>query len=111
MNKREKSQQIWDFYKSVKHKVVIEPEKHHLAIATFLSPNIKAMVGPLADLLKENKAKCESIRYEDYLSKVRALYMRRRSSTKKTNYNIENNYFGVMNWVWHCNTLILTDTW
>ena len=57
-------------YKSVEHRAVVNPETQRLSIAMFCSPDIKAMIGPLADLLKENKSKYKTIRYGDYLRKV-----------------------------------------
>ena len=57
-------------YKSVEHRAVVDTEKQRLSIVSFCSPDIKTMIGPLADLLKEKRAKYKTIRYGDYLRKV-----------------------------------------
>ncbi|KAA8522087.1 hypothetical protein F0562_012599 [Nyssa sinensis] len=53
-------------YKSIEHRAVVNPEKERLSIAAFHSPNIRTMIGPLPDLVKENGAKYKTIGHEDY---------------------------------------------
>ena len=42
-------------YKSVEHRVVVNPERHRLSIAVFHGPPMKTMIGPLAALVENNK--------------------------------------------------------
>ena len=57
-------------YKSVEHRVVVNLEKQRLSIAAFLNPNIKAMISPLPDLVKQNRPKYKSVSYEEYLARI-----------------------------------------
>ncbi|RVX00249.1 S-norcoclaurine synthase 1 [Vitis vinifera] len=54
-------------YKSIEHRAVVNPEKEHLSIAAFHSPNYRTMIGPLPDLLKENSANYKTISFEDFV--------------------------------------------
>ena len=53
-------------YKSIEHRVLVNPEKPRLAIAAFHGPNIKSMIGPLPELVRESKAKYKIMNNEDY---------------------------------------------
>lgn len=57
-------------YKSIEHRAVVNPEKERLSIAAFHSPNIRAMIGPLPDLVKENAANFKTISNEEYIKLV-----------------------------------------
>ncbi|CAN0908248.1 Protein SRG1 [Linum grandiflorum] len=58
-------------YKSIEHRAVVNPEKERLSIAAFHSPNMKATVGPLPDLINEKKeAKYKSISREEFIKLV-----------------------------------------
>ncbi|CAN1173692.1 2-oxoglutarate-dependent dioxygenase 11 [Linum perenne] len=49
-------------YKSIEHRAVVNPEKERISIATFHSPSMKAIVGPIPELINEkNQAKYQSI--------------------------------------------------
>ena len=54
-------------YKSIEHRAVVNPEKQRLSIAAFHGPHIRAMIGPLQDLVKESKPNYKTISTEDYL--------------------------------------------
>lgn len=57
-------------YKSIEHRAVVNPEKERLSIAAFHSPNIRAMIGPLPDIVKENAANYKTISNEEYIKLV-----------------------------------------
>lgn len=57
-------------YKSIEHKAVVNPEKERLSIAAFHSPNIRAIIGPLPDIVKENAANYKTISNEEYIKLV-----------------------------------------
>lgn len=57
-------------YKSIEHRAVVNPEKERLSIAVFHSPNIRAMIGPLPDIVKENAANYKTISNEEYIKLV-----------------------------------------
>ncbi|CAN1257898.1 2-oxoglutarate-dependent dioxygenase 11 [Linum perenne] len=49
-------------YKSIEHRSVVNPEKERISIATFHSPSMKAIIGPIPELINEkNQAKYQSI--------------------------------------------------
>ncbi|CAN1173706.1 Protein SRG1 [Linum perenne] len=49
-------------YKSIEHRAVVNPEKERISIATFHSPSMKAIIGPIPELINEkNQAKYQSI--------------------------------------------------
>lgn len=56
-------------YKSIEHRAVVNPEKQRLSIAAFQSPDLKTMIGPLPDLVKENinKANYKTITHQDFV--------------------------------------------
>ena len=56
-------------YKSIEHRAVVDPQKNRLSIASFHSPNMKALIGPLPDLEKNN-ANYKTITHEEYLKLV-----------------------------------------
>ncbi|KAL5791465.1 hypothetical protein ACOSP7_000059 [Xanthoceras sorbifolium] len=43
-------------YKSIEHRAVVNPQKQRISVAAFHSPNMKTMIGPLPDLVKENQS-------------------------------------------------------
>lgn len=54
-------------YKSIEHRAVVNPDKERLSIAGFHSTNLKAMVGPISDIVKQGKAaKYKTISTEDF---------------------------------------------
>lgn len=57
-------------YKSIEHRVVVNLEKQRLSIAAFLNPDIKTMISPLPDLVKQNRPKYKSVSYEEYLARI-----------------------------------------
>ncbi|XP_010664126.1 S-norcoclaurine synthase 1 isoform X2 [Vitis vinifera] len=54
-------------YKSVEHKTVLNPEHERFSIAAFHFPNVKAMIGPLQDLVKENGAVYKTLSNDEFL--------------------------------------------
>ncbi|CAN1747254.1 2-oxoglutarate-dependent dioxygenase 11 [Linum perenne] len=40
-------------YKSIEHRSVVNPEKERISIATFHSPSMKAIIGPIPELINE----------------------------------------------------------
>ncbi|XP_056174196.1 S-norcoclaurine synthase 1-like isoform X1 [Syzygium oleosum] len=57
-------------YKSIEHRVVVNPEKERLSIAAFHSPNIEAMIGPFPDLAGKSGALYKTTSHEDYMRLV-----------------------------------------
>lgn len=57
-------------YKSIEHRAVVNPKKERLSIAAFHSPNIKAVIGPLPDLVKNNCANYKSVSHEEFIKFV-----------------------------------------
>lgn len=57
-------------YKSIEHRAVVNPKKERLSIAAFHSPNIRAIIGPLPDIVKENAANYKTISNEEYIKLV-----------------------------------------
>ncbi|XP_034708370.1 S-norcoclaurine synthase 1-like [Vitis riparia] len=57
-------------YKSIEHRVVVDPEKERLSIATFSSPGAGAIIGPLPELTKEKGAIYKSVSREEYIKFV-----------------------------------------
>ncbi|CAN0908261.1 S-norcoclaurine synthase 1 [Linum grandiflorum] len=58
-------------YKSIEHRVVVNPEKERLSIAAFQGPNRKAMVGPLPELINQKEGpKYKSISREEFVKLV-----------------------------------------
>lgn len=57
-------------YKSIEHRAVVNTERERLSIAAFHSPNIRTMIGPLPDLVKEDAAKYKTINNEEYIRLV-----------------------------------------
>ena len=53
-------------YSSIEHRAMVNPKKERLSIAGFYYPNMKATVGPLPDLVKEDGAKYKNVIFEDY---------------------------------------------
>ena len=59
-------------YNSIEHRAMVNPETERLSIAGFHSPNMAAMIGPLAGLVKESSegAKYKTVSHEDYVKLV-----------------------------------------
>ncbi|CAN1173704.1 2-oxoglutarate-dependent dioxygenase 11 [Linum perenne] len=58
-------------YKSIEHRAVVNPEKERLSMAAFHHPNMKAMFGPIPDLINEkNQAKYQSVSPEEFMKLV-----------------------------------------
>ncbi|KAK1567775.1 hypothetical protein Q3G72_016499 [Acer saccharum] len=56
-------------YKSIEHRAVVNPEKERLSIAAFHSPNMKTMIGPLTDLVKDRE-NYKTISHEEFVRLV-----------------------------------------
>ncbi|KAL5973664.1 hypothetical protein ACLOJK_030318 [Asimina triloba] len=54
-------------YRSIEHRAVINTEKERLSIVAFHSLNLKAGIGPLADLVKDGEARYKSLSNEEYI--------------------------------------------
>ncbi|CAN1256904.1 2-oxoglutarate-dependent dioxygenase 11 [Linum perenne] len=58
-------------YKSIEHRAVVNPEKERLSMAAFHSPNMKAMLGPIPELINEKKpVKYQSVSPEEFMKLV-----------------------------------------
>ncbi|CAL1376106.1 unnamed protein product [Linum trigynum] len=61
-------------YKSIEHRAVVNPEKERLSIAAFHTTNIKAMIGPLPDLInkdqKKQRPKYKTISAPEYIKLI-----------------------------------------
>ncbi|CAN1746403.1 S-norcoclaurine synthase 1 [Linum perenne] len=58
-------------YKSIEHRATVNPDKERMSIATFHSPNMKAMIEPIPELINEKKqAKYQSRSREEYMKLV-----------------------------------------
>ncbi|KAG6636129.1 S-norcoclaurine synthase 1-like [Carya illinoinensis] len=57
-------------YKSIEHRAVVNRRKERLSIAAFHSPNMRTMIGPVPDIVKENTANYKNINHEDYFRLV-----------------------------------------
>ncbi|CAN1266611.1 S-norcoclaurine synthase 1 [Linum perenne] len=58
-------------YKSIEHRAMVNPDKERISIATFHSPNMKAMIGPILELINEKEqAKYQSVSREEYMKLV-----------------------------------------
>ncbi|KAI9177740.1 hypothetical protein LWI28_018609 [Acer negundo] len=56
-------------YKSIEHRAVVNPEKERLSIAAFHSPDMKTMIGPLIDLVKD-KENYKTVTHEEFVRLV-----------------------------------------
>ncbi|KAK8323547.1 hypothetical protein V6Z12_A12G240900 [Gossypium hirsutum] len=54
-------------YKSIEHRVVVNPGKEWVSMAALHYGNKNAQVGPLLDLVKTNKAPYKTIPVEEFL--------------------------------------------
>ncbi|XP_050231878.1 S-norcoclaurine synthase 1-like [Mercurialis annua] len=54
-------------YKSIEHRAVVNAEKERLSIAAFHSPNMNTIIGPLEELVKNNKGNYKSITHEQFV--------------------------------------------
>ncbi|MBA0689562.1 hypothetical protein Goari_007285, partial [Gossypium aridum] len=54
-------------YKSIEHRVVVNQEKERLSLAAFHSPKAGTEIGPLADLVRTNKAQYKTMSLEEFL--------------------------------------------
>ncbi|MBA0773299.1 hypothetical protein Gotri_008586 [Gossypium trilobum] len=54
-------------YKSIEHRVVVNQEKERLSMAAFHSPKVGTEIGPLADLVRTNKAQYKTMSLEEFL--------------------------------------------
>ncbi|MFS7924048.1 putative (S)-norcoclaurine synthase [Helianthus anomalus] len=57
-------------YSSIEHRAVVDFEKERLSIAAFHSPGLEAVVGPLAELVKEKTPKYKTIDFHEYLKLI-----------------------------------------
>ncbi|KAF9625886.1 hypothetical protein IFM89_027663 [Coptis chinensis] len=57
-------------YESIEHRAVINSDKERLSIAAFHEPRFGTTIGPLPDLVKENRERYKTLRYEDYLGHI-----------------------------------------
>ncbi|KAF9622544.1 hypothetical protein IFM89_032109 [Coptis chinensis] len=55
-------------YKSIEHRVVINPDKERLSIAVFHDPEISAIIEPVQDLVKKHGARYKTVRHADFLN-------------------------------------------
>ncbi|XP_047339154.1 S-norcoclaurine synthase 1-like [Impatiens glandulifera] len=53
-------------YKSIEHRVMVNPEKERLSIAAFNGPNMKCTIRPFPELTKENGTKYKTLSYDDF---------------------------------------------
>ncbi|KAK9144430.1 hypothetical protein Sjap_004333 [Stephania japonica] len=60
--------EIWSNgkYKSIEHRVVVNPRRERLSVAAFHAPNEDSVIGPLSDLVKKEGAKYKSIDLNSY---------------------------------------------
>ncbi|KAK9120668.1 hypothetical protein Syun_018285 [Stephania yunnanensis] len=60
--------EIWSNgkYKSIEHRVVVNPDRERLSVAAFHAPNEDSIIGPLRDLVKKEGAKYKSIDLSNY---------------------------------------------
>ncbi|TYJ06344.1 hypothetical protein E1A91_A12G227100v1 [Gossypium mustelinum] len=54
-------------YKSIEHRVVVNQEKERLSMAAFHRPKVGTEIGPLADLVRTNKAQYKTMSLEEFL--------------------------------------------
>ncbi|KAK5777459.1 S-norcoclaurine synthase 1 [Gossypium arboreum] len=54
-------------YKSIEHGVVVNQEKERMSMAAFQSPKVGIEIGPLADLVRKNKAQYKTMSLEEFL--------------------------------------------
>ncbi|KAK1430575.1 hypothetical protein QVD17_13415 [Tagetes erecta] len=57
-------------YNSIEHRTVVDFEKERLSIKAFHSPGLRAMIGPLPELVKEKTHKYKTIDVQDYLKLI-----------------------------------------
>ncbi|KAM7260300.1 hypothetical protein ACFE04_016041 [Oxalis oulophora] len=58
-------------YKSIEHRAVVNKAKERLSIAAFNHPNMETMIGPLKEILKDDKAALyKSLAHDEYLRLV-----------------------------------------
>ncbi|KAK9059267.1 hypothetical protein SSX86_021886 [Deinandra increscens subsp. villosa] len=57
-------------YRSIEHRAVVNFEKERLSIAAFHNPGLEAMIGPMAELVKEKTPKYKTIDAQDYVKLV-----------------------------------------
>ncbi|KAF9604122.1 hypothetical protein IFM89_002797 [Coptis chinensis] len=55
-------------YKSIEHRVVINPDKERLSIAVFHDPEFSAIIEPVQDLVKKHGARYKTVRHADFLN-------------------------------------------
>ncbi|KAG4171453.1 hypothetical protein ERO13_A12G210100v2 [Gossypium hirsutum] len=54
-------------YRSIEHRVVVNQEKERLSMAAFHRPKVGTEIGPLADLVRTNKAQYKTMSLEEFL--------------------------------------------
>ncbi|KAJ6828318.1 S-norcoclaurine synthase 1-like [Iris pallida] len=57
-------------YKSIEHKVIVDPSKERLSIAAFHTPSLGSVVGPLPELVDGSKEYYKSLSMEDFTKLV-----------------------------------------
>ncbi|KAK6947456.1 Isopenicillin N synthase-like, Fe(2+) 2OG dioxygenase domain [Dillenia turbinata] len=57
-------------YRSIEHRAVVHVEKERMSIAAFHSPNMKAEIGPISDLVKDKNPIYKTISHDDYVRLV-----------------------------------------
>ncbi|XP_023752820.1 S-norcoclaurine synthase 1 [Lactuca sativa] len=57
-------------YTSIEHRAMVNFERERISIAAFHSPGVKAMIGPLMELVKDKTPKYKTIDSEDYVRLV-----------------------------------------
>ncbi|KAJ6824393.1 S-norcoclaurine synthase 1-like [Iris pallida] len=54
-------------YKSIEHRVIVDPSKERLSIAAFHNPRLGSIVGPLPELVDGSKEYYKSLSMEDFM--------------------------------------------
>ncbi|KAJ9178562.1 hypothetical protein P3X46_010438 [Hevea brasiliensis] len=57
-------------YKSIEHRAAVNPENERLSIAAFNGPNLKSIIAPLEDLVKEGTPNYKSLTHEEFVKRV-----------------------------------------
>ncbi|KAJ0961749.1 hypothetical protein J5N97_029577 [Dioscorea zingiberensis] len=67
-------------YKSIEHRVVINPEKERMSIATFCMPRLDVPVGPIPKLMEASEELYKTLSAVDHLRLVMANKLRGKNS-------------------------------
>lgn len=54
-------------YRSIEHRVVVNPEKERLSVAAFHSPNLDTVIGPLPEIVGGGKANYKTLNNEHFV--------------------------------------------